>query len=104
MNSARPAQDGDFCMGVWKKAGKNTYKLNYFAWFGNDSTNAPSGIGNPTGPTRIVQQVSVSPDGKHFSGTFTLDAYDTSGNQIAHIVGVVAASRITLSTTVPDLL
>jgi hypothetical protein len=51
-------------MGVWKKAGKNTHKLDYFAWFGNDTTNAPSGIGNPTGPTRIVQQVSVSPDGK----------------------------------------
>lgn len=104
MNSARPAQDGDFCMGIWKKAGKNTYKLNHFAWFGNDTTNAPSGIGNPTGPTRIVQQVSVSPDGKQYSGTFTLDAYDTSGNQIAHIVGVVAATRVTLSTTVPDLL
>lgn len=104
MNSARPAQDGDFCMGVWKKAGKNTYKLNHFAWFANDTTNAPSGIGNPIGPTRLVEQVSVSPDGKQYSGTFTLDAYDTSGNQIAHIVGVISATRITLGTTVPDLL
>ena len=24
MNSARPPQDGNFCMGVWKKTGKNT--------------------------------------------------------------------------------
>src|SRR5215469_1269949 len=24
MNSARPPQDGDFCMGVWKRSGKNT--------------------------------------------------------------------------------
>jgi hypothetical protein len=104
MNSARPPQDGDFCMGVWKKTGKNTYKLNHFAWFANDTANAPSGIGNPTGPTRISQQIALSQDGKHYSGTFTLDAYDTSGTPIAHIVGVVAATRITVNTTVPDLL
>src|SRR5215813_7608396 len=104
MNSARPPQDGDFCMGVWKKAGKNTYKLNHFAWFANDTANAPSGIGNPTGPTRIFEEVSLSPDKKHYTGTFMLDAYDTAGTQIAHIVGVIAGTRITLHTTVPDLL
>jgi hypothetical protein len=104
MNSARPPQDGDFCMGVWKRTGRFTYKLNHFAWFANDTANAPSGIGNPTGPTRILQQVTLSADGKHYSGTFTLDAYDTSGTQVAHIVGVIAATRITINTTVPDLL
>lgn len=31
MNSGRPPQDGDFCMGVWKKAGPNRYHLNHFA-------------------------------------------------------------------------
>jgi len=104
MNSARPPQDGDFCMGVWKKTGKKTYKLNHFAWFANDTANAPSGIGNPTGPTRFFQQITLSADGQHYSGTFTLDAYDTSGTQVAHLVGVIAASRITINTTVPDLL
>jgi hypothetical protein len=71
---------------------------------GNDTTNVPVGIGNPVGPTRIVEEVAVSPDGKHFAGTFTLDAYDTSGNKTAHIVGVVTATRITMDTTVGDLL
>jgi len=104
MNSARPPQDGDFCMGIWKKTGRKTYKLNHFAWFANDTANAPGGIGNTTGPTRILQQVTLSPDGKHYSGTFTLDAYDTSGTQVAHIVGVIAATRITINTPVPDLL
>jgi hypothetical protein len=104
MNSARPPQDGNFCMGIWKKAGKNTYKLNHFAWLANDTANAPSGIGNPQGPTRIFEEVTLSPDGKHYTGTFTLDAYDTDGNQVAHIVGVIAGTRITLHTTVPDLL
>ena len=104
MNSARPPQDGDFCMGVWKKTGKNTYKLNHFAWFANDTANAPGGIGNPTGPTRFFQQITLSADGNHYNGTFTLDAYDSSGAQVAHIVGVIAATRITVNTTVPDLL
>ena len=104
MNSARPPQDGDFCMGIWKKIGKSTYKLNHFAWFANDTANAPSGIGNPTGPVRLFEKVTLSPDKKHYTGTFTLDAYDTVGIQVAHIVGVIAATRITLDTTVPDLL
>jgi hypothetical protein len=104
MNSARPPQDGDFCMGVWKRTGRFTYKLNHLAWFANDTANAPGGIGNPTGPTRIFQQITLSADRNHYSGTFTLDAYDTSGTQVVHIVGVIAATRITVNTTVPDLL
>jgi hypothetical protein len=104
MNSARPPQDGDFCMGVWKRTGVNKYKLNHFAWLANDSANAPGGIGNPNGPTRIFEEITLGPDGKHYTGKFTLDAYDTLGNQVAHIVGNIAATRITLSTTVGDLL
>ena len=53
MNSGRPPQDGDFCMGIWKKIGPNQYLVNHFAWGGNDTANGPNGIGNPTGPTRI---------------------------------------------------
>jgi hypothetical protein len=48
--------------------------------------------------------LSLSPDKKRYMGTFTLDAYDTAGTQVAHIVGVIAATSITLDTTVPDLL
>jgi hypothetical protein len=104
MNSARPPQDGDFCMGVWKKTGINKYKLNHFAWLANDTANSPSGIGNPAGPTRFFEEITLSPDGNHYSGRFTLDAYDTSGTKVAHIVGVIEATRITINTTVPDLL
>jgi hypothetical protein len=104
MNSIRPPQDGQWCMGIWKKSGKNTYTLNHFAWFGNDTANAPSGIGNPTGPTRFFEEVTLSPDKKHYAGHFTLDAYDTTGTQVAHIIGVINGTRITLDTTVGDLL
>jgi hypothetical protein len=46
----------------------------------------------------------VSPDHKHYAGTFTLEAYDLSGNRIAHITGVLSGTRITMDTTVPELL
>lgn len=104
MNSGRPAQDGQFCMGVWKKTGRLRYRVNHIAWAGNDATNAPGGIGNPTGPTRIVEDFRLSPDGKQLSGTFTLDAYDPTGNVVAHIVGVMSGTRITIDTKVEDLL
>ena len=105
MASSRPAQDGDYCLGVWEKTGRSKYKLNHLPWLGgSDTTNAPSGIGNPQGPTRLLEEVTLSPDGKHYRGTFTLDAYDTAGNLTAHITGVVTATRVTVDTTVQDLL
>jgi hypothetical protein len=104
MNSARPPQDGQFCMGVWEQVGPLKYRLNHFAWSGNDTENAPSGIGNPAGPTHITEQVTLGSGGKHFTGHFTLDAYDLTGNVVAHIVGKVEGTRITMSTKVSDLL
>jgi hypothetical protein len=105
MASARPAQDGNYCLGVWEKTGKDKYKLNHLPWLGgSDTTNAPSGIGNPQGPTRIFEEVTLSPDGKHYCGTFTLDAYDTAGKLTTHITGVVTATRVTVDTTVQELL
>ena len=105
MASSRPAQDGDICLGVWERTGRSKYKLNHLPWLGgNDTTNAPSGIGNPTGPTRLFEEVTLSPDGKHYCGRFTLDAFDTAGNLTAHIIGVVTATRVTVNTTVQDLL
>jgi hypothetical protein len=92
MNSGRPPQDGNFCLGVWKKTGASQYVLNHFA-LGNDAS------GNPAGPTHIVENVFLGPKGNHYAGHFTLDAYDTSGNNTAHIVGVIAAARITVNTS-----
>jgi hypothetical protein len=104
MASARPPQDGNICMGIWEKTGRLTYKLNHIPWLNNDTSNAPSGIGNPAGPTRILENVVLNPDGNHYTGTFTLDAYDTSGNVVAHIIGVIKGTRVTINTTVKNLL
>jgi len=106
MNSGRPPQNGNFCLGVWEKAGRSRYKLNHFA-SGNviDPTN-PTRIGRPGGPTQIVEDVILSRDGNQYAGTFTLDAYDTpsNGNKLlAHIIGVVTATRITVHTPVSSV-
>jgi hypothetical protein len=103
MNSGRPAQDGNFCLGVWENKGRSKYKLNHFA-LGNDTTNAPTGIGNPAGPTHITEDIVLSRDGNSYTGSFTLDAYDTAGNNVAHIIGQISATRITVNTRVSDLL
>jgi hypothetical protein len=102
--SSRPPQDGNVCMGVWEKTGRSRYTVNHITWGGYDTTNAPEGIGNPSGPTRIFEQIVLSPDEMHFVGRFTLDAYDTSGNLTAHIVGEMNGTRITVNTKVSDLL
>lgn len=105
MNSARPPQDGNFCMGVWEQVGRFTYKLNHFAWGANAfPTDPPTAIGPAAGPTHITERVILGPDGRSFSGTFTLDAYDTSGNVATSFTGTISGSRITLQTTVGDLL
>ena len=41
----------------------------------------------PAGPTLFFEEITLSPDGKHYTGRFTLDAYDPLGNQVAHVVG-----------------
>lgn len=97
MNSGRPAQDGNFCLGVWEKIGLNKYKLNHFA-LGNDPSNAPSGIGNPAGPTHIQGTITLSRDGNQYSGSFILDATDPDGSINTHIIGVIKATRITVNT------
>ncbi|HEY3989651.1 MAG TPA: hypothetical protein VGM02_10160 [Acidobacteriaceae bacterium] len=105
MNSGRPPQDGDFCMGVWEQEGKYTYKLNHFTWGGNDyDPKAPPETVGPhsAGPTHITESVTLNRDGNHFSGTFTLDAPDTN-NVVTSFTGALTATRITMQTTAGDL-
>jgi hypothetical protein len=104
MNSSRPAQDGNFCLGVWKKTGKFSYLLNHIPWQGNDPSGGPSGIGNPAGGAQIIERITLSPDGNHYSGTFTETAYDTSGNIEVSFTGTLTATRVTTGTKLTDLL
>lgn len=107
MNSGRPPQDGNFCMGVWEKTGTLTYKLNHFAWAGNNYVpgQTPEGVvGAPIGPVQYKESVRLDPDGKHYTGTFTLQQYDTTGGIAITFTGNLKATRVTIDTTVGDLL
>lgn len=106
MNSGRPPQDGNFCMGVWESTGKSTYKLNHFAWGANAyAPGTPNGVvGDAIGPVHYIESVTLSPDGNHYAGTFSLVEYDTSGNVAISFTGVLTATRITVDTKVEDLL
>jgi len=97
LNSSRPPATGNFCLGVWEKTGPFSYKLNHFA-LSSDLN------GNMVGPANIRENVTLGPQGHTYTGTFSIDQYDTSGNLLAHIVGEVKATRITVDTKVSDIL
>ncbi len=103
MNSSRPAQDGNFCLGVWAKTGRSKYHLNHIPWAGNDATNSSGGIGNPQGGVQLIEHVTLSPNGNNYSGTFTLTAYTTNGQPTVTFTGVLAAKRITPDTSITSL-
>jgi hypothetical protein len=49
--------------------------------------------------------VAAHPSDKYITLDYiTLDAYDTSGNVVMHLTGVMSATRITLGTKVSDLI
>jgi hypothetical protein len=103
MNSSRPAQDGNFCLGVWDKTGRSRYYLNHIPWAGNDPANAPGGIGNPQAGAQLIEQVTLAPRGNSYSGTFTLTAYDSNGHPTVTFTGLLTATRITTNTHITSL-
>jgi len=84
----------NFCEGVWGQTGFNTVELNHFAFSYNGTTGANMGT------TNIREQLTLSPSGDSFSGTFTIDAYDTAGFKLDHVGGTITAKRVTVDTTV----
>ncbi len=93
MNSGgRSPITSSFCLGVWLQTGDNTYVLNHFA-AGWDPTGTTL-----IGPGNIREKVTLGPNGNQFSGTFTVDQYDESNNLLAHLQGVITATRITVTT------
>jgi hypothetical protein len=96
MNSSRVPATGNFCLGVWTRSGPRSYKLNHFALnFKADGT--------LVGPTRLYEEVALNGHDS-FVGSFTIDDYDQNGNLLDHIGGRVEGKRITVDTSVADVL
>jgi hypothetical protein len=89
MNSGRAPITGNFCMGVWKKTGRSSYRLNHFALSWD-----PTGT-KLIGPANVKEEIVLDDRENSYSGTFTIDQYDTEGHLLAHISGLVSGQRIT---------
>jgi hypothetical protein len=84
----------NFCLGVWGQTGFLTYEVNHFPLSYNATTGALANLIN------LREKLTLSPSGDSFTGTFTLDVYDTKGNHVDHLGGNVTATRVTVDTTV----
>jgi hypothetical protein len=83
----------NFCMGVWGKTGYLTYEVNHFA------LSYDSNSGELENYVNIRENLTLSPSGDSFTGTFTIDIYTTNQSQVAHIAGNIAGTRVTVDTT-----
>ena len=88
LNDTPPPATGNVCVGVWTQTGKNTYKLKHPSWTFDSN-------GNLTGTAVIRENITLSPGGNKFTGTYTISYYDTSGNPAGSFDGQVQATRIT---------
>jgi len=99
MNSSRDPASSSFCLGVWESQGGRTYKLNHFAlsWDNTGTLCVPQQGATScfVGRTNIREQVTVDPHGNTYTGSVTIDQYDTLGNLMFSLKGRVAAQRIT---------
>ena len=97
LNSARPPTRQNFCLGVWKKVGGRSYRLNHFALDFADGV-------HQSGIVQITEEVTVEWSGKTFEGKFTIAPFDLNGVAIpgAAVTGIITGRRVTVNTTPSD--
>jgi hypothetical protein len=100
MNSSRDPATSSFCLGTWKLVGPNTYELNHvtLSWdnTGTFCTPTPPATSCMVGPGNIRETVTVSRNGKTYTGHVTIDQYDNTPqhNHMFRLTGTVSAKRI----------
>jgi hypothetical protein len=98
ISGGRAPSSGDVCMGVWEKTGPRTYRMKHLAlaYVSSDST-PPASPAMFLGPAIMHEKVVLSPSGKSFEGTFTIDQFAKDEiTLIEHISGTVTATRFTV--------
>lgn len=90
-SGSRAPATQNFCLGVWKKTGASTYKLNHLALSYDAST------GKLNARVAIHENVTLAADGNSFAGPFEIDVYDPNkGTLLQKVSGNVKATRITV--------
>jgi hypothetical protein len=97
LNDTPPPASGNVCLGAWEKTGPRTYSLVHPAFNFNSAGTAVVSIFIER------EQVTVTPDGNSFTGTFTWDSYDFAGHPLpgTHLAGTVAGKRIKVGAPFP---
>jgi hypothetical protein len=99
MNSSRDPATSSFCLGVYEPSGSRDFQLNHFAlsWDNTGKLCTPD-AGAPScfvGATNIREKVTLNGRANSYTGTVTIDQYDTKGNWLFRLSGNVTAKRVT---------
>ena len=88
-SGGRAPSTQNYCLGVWKKTGALTYKLNHLALSYDTS-------GTLNARVHIRELVTLSSSGNSYSGPFTINAFDLKGKLLQHVTGTITGKRITV--------
>ena len=77
---------GNYCLGVWKKAGLRTVQLNHIGWTFNSD-------GSAAGYFTLTETNTVKRSGDSYTGTFDYKLYDVNGNLVLEVTGTQVATR-----------
>ena len=89
LNDTPPPAAGNVCLGVWEKKG-HSIVLKHPSWI-YDPTNT-----FVVGTATILETINVAKGGQTFTGTFTIQFRDLSGNSLGpDLGGQLQATRIT---------
>lgn len=80
-------RQGNVCLGAWKEAASQTFKLTHRVWFYDPN-------GNFQGTGHLSETLTLGDRGNSHGGSFTLDIYDPFGNLVAEVPGTVVGERI----------
>lgn len=83
-----PPAEENACFGVWVQSGPHTAKLKHPSWTFDAN-------GNLTGTAVIRATITLVNENK-FTGTYTINFYDTSGNPTGQSSGGLQGTRITV--------
>ena len=84
-----PPAEENACFGVWVQTSRSTFKLKHPSWTFDAN-------GNLTGTAIIRETITLDHSDNKFTGTYTLDYYNTLGQSTGHFTGEVKGSRITV--------
>ena len=79
--------NGNVCLGVWQQTGPRTYKLKHPSWYFDNS-------GNLLGTVIINETIHLAAEANSYTGSYTYDIYDVSGNFQEELKGEIKGTRI----------